>query len=147
MQYIGNIMFKLFQLEEANKLLPAIEIFIKSIKEKKKELVFKLGDIRRYQRENTALGISKKDKFLMAEQQQAVVSLEKELLELINAVENLGCCVKDLDEGLIDFPTIIDRNAAYLCWKIGESEIKFWHGVEEGYKGRKPLSLINKDKK
>lgn len=132
-------MFKLFQLEEANKLLPAIDVFLKSIKEKKRELLLKLVAIKRYQTEKAVFGISREERQILAEQQQEVSSLERELVSLITAIENLGCSVKDIEEGLVDFPAIIKRNPAYLCWKLGEPEIKFWHGAEEGFKGRKSL--------
>ena len=57
----------------------------------------------------------------------------------IEAVVETGCLVKDLDIGLIDFPTLYRGIEVYLCWKLGESGIGFWHGVEEGFRGRKPI--------
>jgi hypothetical protein len=50
-----------------------------------------------------------------------------------------GCVVKDLDMGLIDFPTLFRGVEVYLCWKLGESKIAFWHGVDEGFRGRKAI--------
>jgi hypothetical protein len=47
--------------------------------------------------------------------------------------------VKDLDIGLVDFPTTFNGVEVYLCWKLGEPGIEFWHGVEEGFRGRKPI--------
>ncbi|MEO8371768.1 MAG: DUF2203 domain-containing protein [Candidatus Solibacter sp.] len=57
----------------------------------------------------------------------------------IEAVLETGCLVKDLDIGLVDFPTLLRGVEVYLCWKLGESGISFWHGVEEGFRGRKPI--------
>ena len=58
-------------------------------------------------------------------------------LEQINA---LGVLVKDLDTGLIDFPTLRDGHEVYLCWKLGEGErIQWWHEIEDGFAGRQPL--------
>jgi hypothetical protein len=51
----------------------------------------------------------------------------------------LGVVVKDLDAGLVDFPAERDGRAVFLCWQLGEDEVAFWHGVEEGFAGRKPL--------
>jgi hypothetical protein len=63
--------------------------------------------------------------------------------EQIQAIlENLhesGCLVKDLDTGLVDFPTLFRGQEVYLCWKLGEPAIRFWHGVQEGFAGRKPV--------
>jgi hypothetical protein len=59
-------------------------------------------------------------------------------LEQINA---LGVLVKDLDTGLIDFPTLRDGHEIYLCWRLGEGEhIHWWHEIEDGFAGRQPLT-------
>jgi len=58
------------------------------------------------------------------------------------ALENLqeiGCLIKDLDIGLVDFPTLFRGEEVYLCWKLGESGIGYWHGVHEGFGGRKRI--------
>ena len=57
----------------------------------------------------------------------------------IEGVLDTGCLVKDLDIGLVDFPTLFRGVEVYLCWKLGESGIGFWHGVEEGFRGRKAI--------
>jgi hypothetical protein len=57
----------------------------------------------------------------------------------IEAVQETGCLIKDLDIGLVDFPTLHKGVEVYLCWKLGEPAIEFWHGVDEGFRGRKPI--------
>ena len=54
-------------------------------------------------------------------------------------IHEAGALVKDLDAGLVDFPATRDGQDVLLCWRLGESEIGFWHGVDEGFSGRKPL--------
>ena len=56
-------------------------------------------------------------------------------------LEELGVLVKDLDRGLVDFPALRDGEEVLLCWEVGEDEIAFWHGLDEGFAGRKPLPL------
>ena len=56
--------------------------------------------------------------------------------ERINAA---GAQIKSLEEGLLDFPSRRDDELVLLCWKLGEGEIEYWHGLEEGFAGRKPL--------
>lgn len=63
----------------------------------------------------------------------------KGVARCVNAIHELGAVVKDADSGLIDFPTRIDGAEAYLCWQLGEDEIEYWHGLEDGFAGRKPL--------
>ena len=61
------------------------------------------------------------------------------LVEVINRIQETGVLVKDLDIGLVDFPSLLEGEEIYLCWKLGEDHIAFWHGVDEGYTGRKPI--------
>jgi hypothetical protein len=65
-----------------------------------------------------------------------VVAKVKDALDQIQAT---GCIVKDLDSGLIDFPSMIKDEEVYLCWRLGEDRIRFYHRQDEGFAGRKPL--------
>lgn len=74
----------------------------------------------------------------------ARLRLEREhLAESIKAalerIEATGCVVKDLDAGLLDFPALLGNEEVYLCWRLGEDRIRFWHRQDEGFVGRKPL--------
>jgi hypothetical protein len=57
----------------------------------------------------------------------------------IEQLQETGCVLKDLDIGLVDFPTLLRGVEVYLCWKLGEPAIEYWHGVEEGFRGRKAI--------
>jgi hypothetical protein len=54
-------------------------------------------------------------------------------------IHEAGGLVKDLDEGLVDFPAQREGEEVLLCWRLGEDEVAFWHGLEEGFSGRRPL--------
>jgi hypothetical protein len=58
-----------------------------------------------------------------------------------DSLQRLGVQVKDLDRGLVDFPALHHGEEVLLCWQVGEPEIAHWHGVDEGFAGRKPLPL------
>jgi hypothetical protein len=62
-----------------------------------------------------------------------------EVRRLIDTVEQAGIVLRDIDRGLIDFPALIDGREVYLCWELGEEEVAYWHDLEGGYGGRKPL--------
>jgi len=66
-------------------------------------------------------------------------ALAARLKEVLEGIEAHGCVVKDLDMGLLDFPTLYRGQEVCLCWKVGEKRIEFWHGAEEGFRGRKPI--------
>ena len=61
------------------------------------------------------------------------------LKEIFERMEEMGVLIKDLDIGLIDFLTRYQGQEVCLCWKLGEDRIRFWHGLEEGFRGRKPI--------
>jgi hypothetical protein len=65
-----------------------------------------------------------------------IVQDANKILEQIHA---WGCRVTDVETGLVDFPARVDDHDVYLCWRIDEPEVQFYHGLEEGYAGRKPL--------
>jgi hypothetical protein len=56
-------------------------------------------------------------------------------------IHELGALVKDLDEGLVDFPARRGEEEVLLCWRLGEDEVAYWHGLDEGFSGRKSLPL------
>lgn len=63
----------------------------------------------------------------------------RELTRVIDEIIACGAEVKDIDEGLIDFPATRRGETVLLCWKLGEDEIRYWHTVEDGYAGRREL--------
>src|SRR5579864_5344964 len=70
-----------------------------------------------------------------AERDKAFQNIKDTLAE----IDSIGVQVKDLDIGLLDFPCLVEGEIVLLCWKYGEEKIEFWHGVEEGFRGRKPI--------
>ncbi len=66
-------------------------------------------------------------------------TLTRRLKEAIEAVQAHGCNLKDLEEGLVDFPAMYQGREVCLCWKQGEDGIRFWHEVNAGFRGRKPV--------
>jgi hypothetical protein len=60
--------------------------------------------------------------------------------EAVVSIQQHGCVVKDLAQGLVDFPTRLRGEEVYLCWKLGEASIGHWHGIQEGFRGRKPIN-------
>ena len=75
---------------------------------------------------------------------EAAGEVEREARELARTIDELnerGVQVKDVDEGLIDFPALRHGETVLLCWRLGEDEIRYWHSVEDGFAGRRELPL------
>jgi hypothetical protein len=79
--------------------------------------------------------------FDLQEVQQRLDEEVAGIARCVARIHELGALVKDLDEGLVDFPAQRAGEDVLLCWRLGEDEIGFWHGLEEGFSGRKPLPL------
>ncbi len=65
----------------------------------------------------------------------------RELARAVDDIVELGVEVKDLDEGLVDFPALHGGETVLLCWRLGEDEIRYWHSLQDGFAGRRPLPL------
>ncbi len=59
--------------------------------------------------------------------------------EVLDRIADRGCHLKGLDPGLVDFPHLRDGREVYLCWRMGENRIRYWHEIEDGFDGRQPL--------
>jgi hypothetical protein len=81
----------------------------------------------------------------LADAAAEIERLERELSGLVDEIVEHGAEVKDIDEGLIDFPARRRGETVLLCWKLGEDEIRYWHRVEDGFAGRRPLPLEGDD--
>jgi hypothetical protein len=77
----------------------------------------------------------------LAEAAAEVETHARELARTVDDIAALGVEVKDLDEGLVDFPALRGDETVLLCWQLGEDEVGFWHSQEDGYAGRRPLPL------
>ena len=77
----------------------------------------------------------------LAESAAEVERLARDLARTVDELAELGVQVKDLDEGLVDFPARRRGETVLLCWKLGEDEIRYWHTQDAGFAGRRPLPL------
>ena len=128
-----------FTLEEAQSLLPVLESLLRTAIDGKKlieEVDAEFQDVARQVIINggTYLNILPLAR-RKAEREKAVQHVKDSLAE----IDAIGVQVKDLDIGLLDFPCQVDGSTVLLCWKLGEKGITHWHGMSEGFAGRKPI--------
>ena len=120
-----------FSTERANALIPVLTPLVEQLWEKRRELAIRLLE------SDPALRAARS----MPGRRPArrFTDLKAEVVHLINRIEAYGCVVKDIDLGLLDFPSIREGRPIYLCWKAGETELTHWHGTDESFMDRKPL--------
>jgi hypothetical protein len=73
------------------------------------------------------------------EARSELVTLADAVVACVERLEELGVVLKDLDLGLLDFPALRDGEEVLLCWRAGEPSVEYWHGLDEGFAGRKPI--------
>ena len=140
---------KTFTLDEAQSLLPILESLLKQAIQGKKlieEVDSELQEVshRVFLNGGTLLNIVHLAR-RKAEREKAIQRIKDAIAE----IDATGVQVKDLDIGLLDFPCKVDGEIVLLCWKLGESKITHWHGLTEGFAGRKPIDerIANAGKK
>ena len=69
----------------------------------------------------------------------------RRIAKLVDEINTHGAEVKDIDTGLVDFPALLNGETVLLCWQLGEDEIGFWHRVDDGFAGRRPLPLEDEE--
>ena len=132
-------MSKTFTLSEAQTLLPVVEALLR----KAQTAGARAGELEREMQQlsqrifmaggmhvNVVQAAKRR-----AEREKAMQEARDTLAE----IDEIGVQVKDLAQGLLDFPCVMEGQTVLLCWKLGEKEIGFWHTEEDGFAGRKPL--------
>lgn len=127
-----------FTLDEANALLPTLRPILQKIAEKHRELRAKREALAVFRHRAAGNGHHLASADFLALRKEAEF-IGEELQAEIQKVQALGCLLKDLDLLLVDFPALRAGREVLLCWKADEDEVAFWHGIEEGFAGRKPL--------
>ena len=122
---------KYFTLQEANEVLNAIRPLLDEIQTVRKEILTRKPEVWPVVERAAGNGGS---------QQASKLVREFERLDaFVRQVQDTGALFKDINLGLLDFPALKDGREVYLCWKYGEDDIAFWHEIEAGYAGRKPI--------
>ena len=126
-------MFRYFTIKSANEALPGVIEKFNNLKKQKNEIMKAEQDLQ--------MSASSLDEYMT--QKQKLNSEMTKFYQLIEDLESTGVSLKGLDQGLLDFPSRRFNEDVWLCWKDGETEIKFWHEKDSGFMGRIPISVSN----
>ncbi|MDE1829878.1 MAG: DUF2203 domain-containing protein [Thaumarchaeota archaeon] len=132
-------MFSHFTVKDANAMLPATIKKFKDLVNSKNQVIKIQTEMESDPRYMTSL----KDYLLKKQEFNTAIT---NFYKGIEEIENTGVAVKSVEEGLLDFPSLRFNEEIWLCWKEGETEIKFWHRKDEGFNGRKPLETFDVEK-
>jgi hypothetical protein len=130
-------MAELFTLDEANALVPRLRELLPEMQETKaslERLQEELAGLTRAASGNGHLLIGQ-----MVRKRKEAEALAKRISASLEELQGIGCELKGIDEGLIDFPAEREGRTVYLCWKLGEERIDWWHELDTGFAGRQRL--------
>jgi len=125
---------KLFSQDEANELIPRLEILIRRLQMQANSLRERIQSLSG----SDASVLSRELDDLVAEYPELRAFTSK-MADAASEIDSLGCLLKDIDQGLIDFPHEQGEEVIFLCWQFGEPRIVAWHSVESGFADRQPL--------
>jgi hypothetical protein len=126
----------LFTLEEARSLLPTVRVLLAEIQAAKRDLDEASAELDR------VLSLTNQNGHLAVQVEQARARAEstgKALQDKLGELDELGIEIKGIEQGLIDFPSLRDGRVVLLCYLLGEDDISFWHEVNAGFAGRRPM--------
>ncbi len=130
---------KIYTLEEANAALPLVRAIVEDLVELSRQVVDR--------RERVLLLRGDRDPEPNDPYSEELAQIEQELekdgqqlQEYVQELRQLGIELKNGVEGIVDFPAEMDGRRIYLCWKLGEPEVLYWHELDAGFRGRQPLT-------
>lgn len=127
----GQNLERIFTLAEANRLIPQLEEKLTDVKRAKAVLIRTKDEIKKASAKAQFGGGSFAGTHY-------ITALEQ-ISENLQTIQEMGVLVKDLDLGLCDFPYLMNGRIVHLCWKLGETEIRWWHDLNSSYTSRQPL--------
>lgn len=126
---------RLFTINEANALLPVLRPLIEGILDKVRRLKAKSAVVIRHEE------IDPEAPNLMSRlhKNSEIADLVRQIKTAVEEIEGHGCMCKGVEQGLLDFPCLLGEEVVFLCWQYGEAGVAYWHRLEEGFAGRRPL--------
>src|SRR5258708_38916093 len=138
-------MDKLFTVNEANTLLPVLESLLKQAMEGKQAMQVVDKEMESLRHRIFLTGGMRVDIIAVSRRKDDREKAIQRIKDAVAEIHATGVQVKDLDVGLLDFPHMVGGETVLLCWKLGEElRVQHWHGLEEGFAGRKPISSLVK---
>ena len=129
---------KIFSVEEANQFVPKLKRLLKELRSLRDEIESKKVEMDLLEIVGTVSRPGSAEE-PMPKEMEGLNRMAGEFNKRLEELEEIGCHVKDLDQGLVDFFSVRDGHLIYLCWKEGEGSIQYWHTLDGGFKGRQPL--------
>lgn len=136
---------KLFTADEANELIPRLEILVSDLQVQAGVMRKQIAELARFDDRLGELDLPK-----VIARYPELRPIASRMSEIAGEIQEMGCFLKDIDQGLVDFPFLIEGDSGeeddvvFLCWQYGEPRIVAWHSIEGGFGQRRPLPGASK---
>ncbi len=128
-----------FTLDEAKSLLPVLESLLRTAMKAKTVMEEVDAELQALHHRIFLNGGMFLEIVPLARRKAERAKAEQRAKDTLGEIDSIGVQVKDLSIGLLDFPCMVEGQVILLCWKLGEKSITHWHGMNEGFAGRKPI--------
>lgn len=125
---------KLFSANDADALIPTLEVLIRDLQTQAGTLRERIQDLVRADENLDSMRLSQ-----IIEYHPELRPVTNRMAEIADQIEGLGCLLKDIDLGLVDFPSELGDEVVFLCWQFGEPRVTTWHRIDRGFGDRQPL--------
>jgi hypothetical protein len=132
---------RFYSIDEANAALPEVERILVALRDQRKELIQmrdRVLDATPDGDETPSAGAAEQIRLLRLGMQGLIDQMQAGVARLVD----LDITLRDISTGLIDFPALLSGRHIWLCWRLGEAEVDHWHGLEEGFSNRRPLTEL-----
>ena len=127
---------RIFSLEDAERALPLVRKIVADVQRVYEEW---RGAVASYELVAAGVKGDGPEPVALEQLRTEVAGYAEQMASLIDEVQEIGCELKDVRLGLVDFYALLDDRLVYLCWRLGEQGITHWHELNEGYGGRQPI--------
>lgn len=125
----------LYSVSEARELIPELRALITAMQLEQKRMQDEISCLNELTPAMQQNGFAAR----AAKHEELILELGESIREKLDQFELMGIDVKDIEHGIIDFPSERDGRVVYLCWQVDEETVAYWHEIEDGFQGRKPL--------
>ena len=136
-------MARFFDLDAANETLPELRTILETLRDERTQLIALRDEFARQTAPETAPGdATSRERNLAAERRRLRLRMQGVIDQMqagVARIDELGVTLREIDTGLVDFPALVNGRQVWLCWRLGEGDVDWWHELSDGFGGRRPL--------
>jgi hypothetical protein len=126
-----------FTVDEANALIPTLTPVLEDLRNLRDRMQTVADEVVQFEKRASQNGHGENTKVF--DKEYSMRGTSEEIEQRLLYLRGVGVLVKDIEHGIVDFPTRMFNRDALLCWRLGESSVSHWHDVDTGFSGRRPL--------